>query len=260
MGTMKEPDRLRELNEQLAKSSCVDIMNRIYKFNQSLEILLNNLDDLEKAVHCHVNTNWPDIRDREARLDMNRQLFHIVRHLHNSVAAALSLVDHTRVFYNKYYKNSEQLPDFDERVRRCFLEDGVTQFVKNLRQYCQHYRSPMTISSLHIDNEHGRHKRTVGLHKSDLVEFSNWSAVARRYLNGLPEEIDFMEIMRQYEASIVSFHDWFLGCLKTIHAQDIDIYNSIMNEIEQLTARDYGQLTTVLPRLPTDTAPRESRH
>jgi hypothetical protein len=81
----------------------MEVMNRIYKFDQSLKLCMHNVKDLENAVRIHVDTPYPDVRDRKARIELNEQLFHIVRHLHNSVAAAMSLVDYTRVFYREYY-------------------------------------------------------------------------------------------------------------------------------------------------------------
>ncbi len=239
--------RLYELNKQLLGSPCMEIMNRIYKFDQSVKIFLSNVRDLENAVQTHVNTPYPDVRDRKGRVDLNEQLFDIVRHLHNSVAAAMSLVNHTRVFYNEYYRDSRQIPDYNHRIQTSFVENGVIQFVKSLRQFCQHYRSPMTVTSVHFDNQRGRHWRSVGLLKADLIEFSGWSSIARRYLEELPDTIDFMEIVQNYEGSIIKFYDWFFGCLRSIHAEDIEFYNSMSAEIERLTALDYQSLPLRFP-------------
>ena len=96
-----------------------------------------------------------DHYDGSRRAELNEQLFHVLRHLHNTVAAALSLVDHTRVFYRKYYSSTQQIPDYQQQITTRFEEHGLTQFVICLRQFCQHYRNVMIASTIHVDNARG---------------------------------------------------------------------------------------------------------
>lgn len=95
--------KLAELSEQVRNSEGQKIVDRLYKFEKSLKIFLCNFADLEKAIGQTMATHeFLDIRDTEKRKKLNNEMFEVVRHLHNTVAAAFSLVDHTRIFHNLY--------------------------------------------------------------------------------------------------------------------------------------------------------------
>src|SRR5262249_8955983 len=102
--------RLRELNQALHDTGCLAVRTRVYEFSQSLKIFHSNYADLEAAIHKHAaNRDLFDYYDPRTQATTNEHLFEIIRHLHNAVAAAISLVDHTRVFYNRFYNDSKQI-------------------------------------------------------------------------------------------------------------------------------------------------------
>jgi hypothetical protein len=73
--------------------------------------------------------------------------------LHNFVAAALTLVDHTRVLYRHLYEPKRLIPSYTEQLQQRFISDPLTQFVVKLRQMAQHYRLPSVSSHTEFRNE-----------------------------------------------------------------------------------------------------------
>lgn len=145
-------NRLLALNQELLASEGYDVVNRLFKFNQSIKIFLANFNELESAVNRHVgNSRLFDIRDTEKRKAASDEMFEVLRHLHNTVAAVLSLIDHTTRFYREFYKERNLIPDYQEQIRRRFAVDGLSHFVKCLRQFCQHYRIPLASSTIRFD-------------------------------------------------------------------------------------------------------------
>src|SRR4051794_38808587 len=99
MNEQAKPNRLLELNRELRASQSLQVVDRLFVFGQSLRIFLANASDLEAAVRSHVAGDLVDIRDKRGQQRVQNELFTITMHLHNTVAAALSLIDHTRAFY-----------------------------------------------------------------------------------------------------------------------------------------------------------------
>jgi hypothetical protein len=245
--------RLRALNKALLASNGLNVVNRLYKFEQSLKIYLCNHDDLCVAIAKHVS--GPSVvpsRDAKAKRAFDKQLFDILRHLHNTVAAAQSLIDHCTVFYRRHYRSQGLLGDYSAEIERRFTTHGLSHFVKGLRQYCQHNKVPVLSSSLPIDRQYAEHSRTVYLPKQELLDF-DWKAPARAYIRELSESIDLLHVMTCYREHVVIFYDWLYAELRITHQDDLNDYHRLHDEIESIrdTERHFSTVHTV-KRRPSD--------
>src|SRR5436309_13199899 len=70
--------------------------------------------------------------DREHPKRLDDFLLEVTRLLHNYVAAAISLADHTRVVANELYVRTPFLGEYKDRVRQTFAESPVARFVHGL--------------------------------------------------------------------------------------------------------------------------------
>lgn len=226
--------QLKELHAELHASNCLVIYDRLHKFDQILKIFLENHNDLQTAIVNHNDNVLIDYYDIKARRLLNDNLFHIVRHLHNTVAAASSLVDHSRRFYEKFYQDPNLIPDYHAQTESRFTNHGLCQFVGNLRNFYVHYRTVSLASTLNIDNLQEKHTRTINLLKSDLNQFQRWNSPAKKFLRDQPDSIDLLSIINTYRDHVTSFHDWLGSRLVAIHKQEFDTYDRIMDEIERL--------------------------
>lgn len=120
---------------------------------------------------------------------LSEYLMYIGRLLHNFVAAVYSLVEHTYKLYDKLNVGPNKLgiepkpfPAFKERLAAEFAEDSLCQFVKELRQYCQHYQLPAVSLMLSIVPGTGTETKTIHLSKTTLLDFDGWKAGAKRFL------------------------------------------------------------------------------
>jgi hypothetical protein len=227
-------DRVRELHRELETSGCTAVYSRLIRFTQSQRIFLGNYAELELAIANHNSvTPFIDHYDVDGQTMLKNHIFEFMRQLHNTVAAALSLRDHTICFYRKFYQDANRIPDYAAQIASRFAKHGLTQFVLHLRQYCQHYRNVSVVSTLFLDNEHGRHRRTISLSKDDLMEFGSWNATARQYLTELPDRIDILILLQAYRDHIIDFYNWFYGRLKEIHHEELATYHRIMDEIDR---------------------------
>ena len=105
--------------------------------------------------------------------------------LHNQLASAVSVVDHTRRLV-KYDK-----PDFPTMVEEYEKRNqGVTEmneaaFLRDLRNYLLHYGAAPVIQSLGLGqiNDVGMTGHSVKLSSASLLEWDKWNARSRGYLS-----------------------------------------------------------------------------
>jgi len=59
----------------------------------------------------------------------------IVCLLHNYLASAKTLIDHTRILVEELYKNTDFWAEYEARKKETFIDSPLAQFVQNLRNY-----------------------------------------------------------------------------------------------------------------------------
>lgn len=202
------------------------LREQLLGFKTSIYILQVNFKELETLIEFLVNpsnANAPSVITNPERLPSARA--EVTRRLHNFVAAAQSLVDHTRVLYRKLYEGSNRFPDYQSHVEKQFVHDPLAQFVQRLRQYCQHYKSPaigVNQSFTRAENEL-IDQRAVYLQPSQLLEFDGWNVAARKYIDSLGgENVDVLAVARAYRDKVTDFYAWFEGRQSEIHAEELN--------------------------------------
>ncbi len=155
----------------------------------------------------------------------------IIRMTHNFVASAMSLVDHTRIFYKKSYEKNDRFPDYQAKIDDTFTNDNLVQFVHCLRQYCQHYRSPNISVEESWNQGDQRPKRSIKLLKRDLNTFSGWNSKAKNYLMGEDEKIDLISVIDIYKDKILNFHSWLRKRQGEIHAAEFKVLRDKEKEV-----------------------------
>ncbi|MBU0634658.1 MAG: hypothetical protein KKA52_06300 [Candidatus Omnitrophica bacterium] len=201
-------------------------------FNISLYIFNTNYSHLKKILEFVMDDpKFAPLMDVRNRDQLNNLLDDVIRLLHNFVAAAISLVDHTRNVYKELYSQTAKFPDYQNHIDREFKDDPLVQFVHCLRQYCQHYRAP-NISIQHSWNKNDEKiKNTVNLLKKDLEIFGSWNANARKYLDQIEERLDIYELITTYRKRILDFQVWFNSRQKEIHKTEFDLLQKKEEEL-----------------------------
>ena len=156
----------------------------------------------------------------------------ITRLFHNFVAAALSLIDHTRVLYRHLYEPNNQFPEYQRRIDVHFVEDPLTQFVVKLRQMTQHYRLPSiqnhtSMSNINRDGLVGEMSIEMRLTTDGLRQYDGWNTPANRFLESSGEHIDLRSIITDYYAHINEFYEWFDQRQREIHGIGPDLFRHL---------------------------------
>ena len=206
---------------------------RVNQFRFSLAVFRRNYDEL-LAFLDHFCA--PSVAFSYSPVDQkwlwNDGMQEILRLLHNFVAAALSLVDHTRVLYRHLYEPHGEIPEYVEQVATKFSDEPLVQFVIKLRQMAQHYRLPSLQSHTEISDIRGGVAGTVGislrLTTDDLRQYDGWNAAAKRFLDAAGAEIDLRTVITGYSAKILEFYEWFDRRQREVHGIRPDLLHHIL--------------------------------
>lgn len=157
----------------------------------------------------------------------------INRHIHNFVAAAKTLVDHTRVFLDGRYAGEEILVQIKQRISETFNNSPVCKFVHDLRNYMLHKGLPNSEMYLHGTNtgaDGQMHIATgVRIKSLSLLDFSGWTAPAKAYIYSSGEYIDISEFAQQYINEIQKFDEWLIATLYQNHNADLIELSQLQN-------------------------------
>lgn len=207
------------------------LIGEINSLNQSIFIFNENFFELERFINAitegHEAEQLYFLRNRD---QLYLGLQHILRHVHNFVASSLSLIDHTRRQYQKLYEPRSLFPDYQEKIDGEFIDDPLSEFVKCLRIYCQHYRAPdISMTETYHDLQKPP-TRVAHILKSDLLTFKSWTKSAKEYLDQAPDQLDVLKIAKEYRTKVMEFYSWFRDRQFDIHDSDIEKVNRVRNK------------------------------
>lgn len=222
------PDGRAEAYRAVRESAGLAFVNRAHARSFSLNILQMNALDLLEALR-RVQDPETGLRlmgqtHREAGTQAHRELS---RHIHNFPASAHSLVDHTRVFLNAYYKGSEAQAQFGLAVSATIERTPAIKFVHDLRNYMLHRALPDTqmFFEMRQDPDHPETGLQtfsgIRISTASLLEWDGWTAGSRRYLSGTGEYVEIDALVDTYMTAVNALQAGLDQALQDHHAQDL---------------------------------------
>jgi len=216
----------------------------------SFYILEGNYIEFKRTIESYIKAANSDefLRDSEKHIDLHidggRE---IGRLIHNYVAAWLSVVDHTRVIHKKLKDHdSSDIRDFTNecelRLAEYLKDTFENVFVKDLRRYVQHKRTPMP--TLHfkmkrIENllsESGEPLFEAGhsfeFNSKDIEDF-NWNPKAKEYIKS-NKSVPIVQIIDKHFSSMKDFYLW-------IQFRDHQLHPYAPKELTEITFEDWKQ-------------------
>jgi len=199
------------------------IIQKIKLFSLSFEIFRANYGELRKLLVFHSQEQhalelWK-LRNRHLLEAFQKE---VARLLHNFVASALSLVDHTRVHYRDLYEADGRFPEYKAEVKKRFQTNPLASFVRGLRQFCLHYKIPSIQSEMRYSREPPILESRLQLIRGNLEEFSAWTSPAKRFLARQEDSIDLLNVMDDYYSLVASFYRWFSDRQRELHSDELD--------------------------------------
>lgn len=218
---VQEPNELRGQEAAL----------RVNQFRFSVELFRRNYEELVTFLDYFaapaVAFSYSPVDQKWLWQEGMKETGHL---LHNFVASALSLVDHTRVLHRQLYEPEGAIPEYQTEVDSRFVDDPLSQFVIKLRQMAQHYRLPSIGSTTKVSNIRDGIAGSVqiSLRRTDLRKFDGWTAPANKFLDSAGDEIDLRTVVSEYYEHVDAFQAWFAQRQREVHGVLPDVYQHVL--------------------------------
>ena len=163
------------------------------------------------------------------------------RHFHNFLAAAKTLIEHTRVFLRQHYDNTEFKRAFDEKIKKEFSVDPLSRFIQDLRNYMLHkglVGNSLSMSITKIEGtEQFKAESKAILKKTDLLEWDRWSKEGKKYLLTKEDEFKISDFCNRYGERVLNLYSWFYKELYSHHSEDYSELVKAQTELERQTKK-----------------------
>lgn len=240
---MAESRSSRELFKMLHACNGMRYQNRRKARAFTLNVFEGNLADLRKICSL-IEDPRNGLRLMHASMDSGNNSAHMeaLRHFHNFLAAAKSLVNQTRTFVDEYYAGTAIQNAYEQKVQSEFSQDPLAKFVQELRNYMLHRNLPassMTINLDGIENSIAKSMTTsVTINKQGIEEWKGWTKLSRQYLQQADEKIPISSISNPYGKKVLDFYCWFDLKLEKFHQVEIEELRRLQKEYSLTDERE----------------------
>lgn len=174
-----------EIEKELLNMPEYVIWEEINALNNSFDVFQGNYLELKNAFESFSKKRKEKMEDRLKKL---------VRLLHNFTASAISLLDHSKVYYEKLYEPNGLFGDYETEYNNRFRDDDLSCFIRDLRNYCTHITAAEIQAEYQYTGSPETSCTTSKIYitkkflfkKSTLFKRGDWSESSKRYIDSIP--------------------------------------------------------------------------
>ncbi len=234
---MAENENPLALMKQIEATEGWKIMARIHTHSISYHVFNGNYEELSRALKAYHDpefglTLW-EVKNT-AKLDLFQK--EIIRLVHNYVASAKSLVEHTRNFVREHYSNSKFEKEYLSKVNETF-HDPFSEFVIKLRDFTLHNGLPTIFSDLHLERGRPVEFRIL-LDVISLRKWKRWSRKSKEYLKTLRPQVELDLVVEEYKSKVAEFYEWFGKEVQELHSKEFAQTNLLQQKLRDLSSGD----------------------
>lgn len=202
----------------------------LFAFDKNFESLMNAVAEMKPPDQPTDDTVF-ELADQT-----DTKMFEVCRCLQNFVSSAMTLVEQSRVLYRKMYEPDGKIPEHDGEIERRFKENGLHQFIQELRNMTVHYRLPGVGYTVNRQFTRGSSSVSyqVYLQKDDLLGYKKWNSCARRFLDNSADKIELVAVVSAYHRLVLDFHSWFAGKQREVHQQEFERLEALESELRRM--------------------------
>jgi hypothetical protein len=116
--------------------------------------------------------------------------------------------------------------DYQDRIKRTFVDDPLARFVQDFRNYVLHRSVPRISLVDQISIE----KKMLKLDLTHMLAWQKWSPPARSYIESHKPDVRILEVVDQYEAMVRSSHEAFVLSFQTYYEKPINETLALMQQ------------------------------
>lgn len=216
------PTHLRKIYESKGMRFLNDQKMRSFSLNILYMNATTLVEESEKLSDPDIGIELMFVSNKDAGDQAHRE---INRHIHNFVAAAKTVVDHTRVMLNERYIETQIHQEINKRIIETVGASPVCKFVHDLRNFMVHKGLPnseMYMQGSNVGPDGAMHFKTgVRIEVNSLLDFKSWTAPALKYIQQAGDYVEIDAFTKQYVDEVKALHSWLDIELTQHHAADL---------------------------------------
>lgn len=227
-----------ELFKKYLDSEGMAFQNRMKSHSFSFNIFAGNYRELKEGLaiieNPEVGFKLMSSSNKKEKVQAHRE---INRLFHNYLAAAKTLIDHTRVFIEENYSNTTIEENYKSKIMDGFANDPLARFVQDLRNFMLHNGLPHSQMSISYVKDAPSIESSVRLETEKLKEWRRWTKPSRQFLNEQDGNLRLTELITPYSEKVLELYNWLESELYAFHEQDLQelyelqvAYNQMEND------------------------------
>ncbi|PKG40831.1 hypothetical protein [Psychromonas sp. Urea-02u-13] len=224
-----------EAFKKILDSKGMAFKNRIKSHSFTLNIFTGNASELNEGLAIIEN---PDVgvklmsqQHKQEGLQAHRE---INRLFHNYLAAAKTLIDHTRVFIEDHYSDSVVESRYKDKILNEFAHDFLARFVQDLRNFMLHNGLPHNEMTISYVKGVPSVESSINLDTEKLKEWSRWTKPSKEFLNQQSKKLSLSDLIEPYSEKVVGLHNWLLNELNSYHEKDLKELHELQLALDRL--------------------------
>ncbi|HEX8166927.1 MAG TPA: hypothetical protein VF601_14230 [Beijerinckiaceae bacterium] len=231
--TVDVPDNGYNLHRRIHDSKGMAYLGRQKARSFSVNIFKMNAKELKDMLELLENPKIGLALMAENNRDAGHQAHREVnRYVHNFVASAMTLVEHTRIFIRREYSNTPLATMYQAKIDKEIRNDELCKFVQDFRNYMLHRELPnseMFVS--YTKTEDGGMINTGVVYKvENLKNWDGWTVPSKGFLEKQGENLNLREIAVKYEEKVLKLHDWLEEALNEHHRDELEELYALQEE------------------------------
>jgi len=225
---LEEPKRRRLSGQEQSDLFVTELLSRYSQLRSIRYTFVGNYRDLRHST-LESEHAWSSIPVRDVVTQHSpeyaRRLAELSRLLHNFLAAAMSLKDHTNIVIDRVFTEVLYAP-YERQVINTFAEKPVAHFVQELRNYSLHRRLLLPGTTTKAG------ATTLFLSKQKLLKGKKWDGASKKFLEAYEDDVPIRQFTDDYYAIVQSFHQWLDGYFYDKYARHIEAQREL--DIEKI--------------------------
>lgn len=226
--TKKKLTNPAEIIKQIKESEGERVSWKIEELHATFFIFSGNRKQLLTAIHAFEHpTNMSQLWRVENRPTLRNFQREIARLLHNYLASAVTLIDHTRIFTCDLYKDKPFYEEYKSKRDDTFKISELAGFIKGLRNWMLHKGLVPVVARLSGTGPTKSPISSMVLSLDKLKSWDRWDARAKAYLTGLNSDPELNKVVSAYGGLVESFYLW-------LENRVLDLHSSAFKELDEL--------------------------
>lgn len=214
-----------KLFDSIAQSAEMEIVRNLLALQASFRVFDGNYHELIQ----YLEYPHEQSENQEALIDETSRL------LHNFLASAGSLVDHTRVIIlKKLYSNHEFKDVYQKKLQEDLGNKHERNLIQNLRNYTLHETLPILV----LQNSFSDNLLfSIQIDVKTLKESEYWKPLegSEDYLNKLGDSTRLEDLVKEYYDLIKNFYTWLTEQQHyIIHKADIEKLQENIEKLQEM--------------------------